>query len=167
MSLSELPSNNQDQELEIQKLINAYIDKNECFVFNAGAGSGKTYALTESLRHIINRHGERLNHHNQKIMCITYTNVATNEIRERLGNTTLVRVSTIHERLWSIIKDYQKELVILHVEKLREELLRLKFDLNESSEEKEEKQFKVYRELPEDSRDEFRNIAKEYKKRIL
>ena len=39
--------------------------------------------------------------------------------KERLGNSDLVKVSTIHERLWALIKDYQKELVKIHVERFR------------------------------------------------
>jgi DNA helicase-2/ATP-dependent DNA helicase PcrA len=158
MSLSEISPVSEKEEGAVQILINSYIDKNESLVFKAGAGAGKTYALTESLKYIIKEHGGRLAHHNQKIMCITYTNVATNEIKERLGNSDLVKVSTIHERLWSLIKDYQKELVKIHVEKIQEELVRLQFDLNENDNVKEAKQFKAYRELPDDSKTNFKSV---------
>jgi len=158
MSLSEISPVSKVEEEAVQTLINSCIDKDESLVFNAGAGAGKTYALTESLKYIIKEHGGRLMQHNQKIMCITYTNVATNEIKERLGSSDLVKVSTIHERLWALIKDYQKELVKIHAEKIQEELDRLQFDLNDNENEKDAKQFKAYRELPEASKSDFKVV---------
>ena len=158
MTLSEISPVSKKEEEAVQILINSCIDKNKSLVFNSGAGAGKTYALTESLKYIIKEYGIKLEQHNQKIMCITYTNVATNEIKERLGNSDLVNVSTIHERLWALIKDYQKELIKIHVEKIQEELLRLQFDLNENDNDKEAKQFKAYRELPESSKPDFISI---------
>lgn len=85
-------------------------------VFNAGAGAGKTYALIESLKYIIKQYGTKLIATNQKIICITYTNTAVHEIRERLGNTDIVLVSTIHERPWDLIKSYKKEFPSLTVD---------------------------------------------------
>ncbi len=158
MSLTKISLISKKAELVVQKLLFSSIDDYENIVFNAGAGSGKTYALTESLKYIINKYGDELKHHNQKIMCITYTNVATNEIKERLGNSDLVKVSTIHERLWALIKDYKKELLKIHVEKLTEELERLQCDLNDNNEDKETKSFKVYRELSDDLKAEFKSI---------
>jgi DNA helicase II / ATP-dependent DNA helicase PcrA len=158
MSLSEISHVSKNEEEAVQTLINSYIDKNESLVFNAGAGSGKTYALTESLKYIIKEHGDKLVQHNQRIMCITYTNVATNQIKARLGNSDLAKISTIHERLWSLIKDYQKELVKIHIEKIQEELVLLQFDLNDNDAEKEKKQFKAYRELPEASKSDFKRV---------
>lgn len=155
MSLSEISPVSKKEEEAVQTLINSCIDKDKSLVFSAGAGAGKTYALTESLKYIIKEHGDKLKQHNQKIMCITYTNVATNEIKERLGNSDLVKVSTIHERLWALIKDYQKELVKIHVRKIQDELVRLQFDLNDNDNDKEAKQFKAYRELPEASKSDF------------
>lgn len=156
MSLSKISPASKKKEESIQELINSCIDKDESIFFNAGAGAGKTYALTESLKHIIRQHGDRLSRHNQKIICITYTNVATNEIKDRLGNSDIVRVSTIHERLWSLISSYQKELVRVHAEKVQDELVKIKHGLLENEEEKESMQFKVYRELSEQEKNDFK-----------
>lgn len=47
----------------------------------------------------------------QKIACITSTNVAANEIKERLGrNLDSIHVSTIHSFLWQLISSFQNEL---------------------------------------------------------
>lgn len=122
MTLSKISREKLVAEKEIQQEIFDSIDQNENILFSSGAGSGKTYALIESLKYIIKKYGLRLNQHNQKIICITYTNVATEEVKERLGNSDLVEVSTIHEKIWGLIKNYQKELVIIHQTKLEEEI---------------------------------------------
>ncbi|QSX04788.1 ATP-dependent helicase [Sedimentibacter sp. zth1] len=98
------------------------VDKRQSIVFDAGAGAGKTYTLIKTLKYIIEKNNKELEAHNQKILCITYTNVATNEIKGRLGNTSLVDVSTIHVIVWDIIKPYQKQLVQIHKEKLNQEI---------------------------------------------
>ncbi|MEW6087719.1 MAG: hypothetical protein AB1498_05390 [bacterium] len=50
MSLSKISPASKKEEESVQELINSYIDKDESIVFSAGAGAGKTYALTESLK---------------------------------------------------------------------------------------------------------------------
>lgn len=81
------------------------------FIFEAGPGSGKTTTLINALRHILANPNAHFNPSTQQIACITYTNVAANEISERLGEASkFVTVSTIHSFLWSIIREYQIEL---------------------------------------------------------
>lgn len=92
--------------------IKQHIENKKSFVLEAGAGSGKTYTLIETLNFLIQEKGKELENNNQKIICITYTNVAKNEIIKRLENNPLVLVSTIHEFLWSCIKSFQKQLKI-------------------------------------------------------
>lgn len=92
--------------------IKQHIENKKSFVLEAGAGSGKTYTLIETLTFLIQEKGRELENNNQKIICITYTNVAKNEIIKRLENNPLVLVSTIHEFLWSCIKSFQKQLKI-------------------------------------------------------
>lgn len=93
---------------QIQKVV----EEGKSFVLEAGAGSGKTYTLIQTLYYLIQSKGEKLKNVNQKIVCITYTNVAKNEIIDRIEHNELVIVSTIHEFLWSSIKQYQKQLKI-------------------------------------------------------
>lgn len=92
--------------------ISQYVEEHKSFVLEAGAGSGKTYTLIQTLKYLIQNKGEFLKKSNQKIVCITYTNIAKNEINNRIENNELVLVSTIHEFLWSSIKQYQKQLKI-------------------------------------------------------
>jgi DNA helicase-2/ATP-dependent DNA helicase PcrA len=88
------------------------INNNKSFIIEAGAGSGKTWTLIESIKHILETKASDLEKSNQKIACITYTNVAKDEIIERVDNNSLVLVLTIHEFLWFTMKNYQKELKI-------------------------------------------------------
>lgn len=92
--------------------IQRHIEESKSFVLEAGAGSGKTYTLIQTLIYLFQKKGEELNKANQKIICITYTNVAKNEIIDRIEHNELVLVSTLHEFLWSSIKQYQKQLKI-------------------------------------------------------
>lgn len=92
--------------------IKKHIEEGKSFVLEAGAGSGKTYTLIETLKYLIKNKGDELIKANQKIVCITYTNVAKNEIIGRIEYNELVLVLTIHEFLWSSIKQYQKQLKI-------------------------------------------------------
>lgn len=92
--------------------ISQYTEESKSFVLEAGAGSGKTYSLIQTLNYLIQNKGEEIKKANQKIVCITYTNVAKNEINARIENNELVLVSTIHEFLWSSVKQYQKQLKI-------------------------------------------------------
>ncbi|QRR00862.1 UvrD-helicase domain-containing protein [Dyadobacter sandarakinus] len=84
--------------------------KNKSFVLEAGAGSGKTFTLIQTIAHLIAEKGKVLSYNNKKIVCITYTNVARNEIVERLEYNPLLEISTIHEFLWGTVKNFQSQL---------------------------------------------------------
>ncbi|MFD3683888.1 UvrD-helicase domain-containing protein [Nocardiopsis sp. NPDC058631] len=77
------------------------------FVVIAGAGSGKTTSLVKALGHISRVHGPDLRARGRRIACITYTNVAVEEIRKDVGHDSLFFVSTIHSFLWEIAKPFQ------------------------------------------------------------
>lgn len=161
MSLSIISSSSKKEEDEILNNIFKLIDEKRNTIFNSGAGSGKTYALIESIKYIVKKYGEGLSHHNQKIMCITYTNVATKEINERLGNSEIVKVSTIHERIWDMIKNYQKELLKIHIEKLEEEIEKIDYELNNDKD--KESKYASYRELSYEKKEELKSIMIEHK----
>jgi DNA helicase-2/ATP-dependent DNA helicase PcrA len=98
------------------KMVIDTIKAGRSFILEAGAGSGKTWTLIEVLKFILMEYGASLLKSSQHIACITYTNVAANEIHERIENDPLVFVSTIHEFLWSVIEKYQSELRIELIE---------------------------------------------------
>lgn len=90
--------------------VKSCIKSGHSFILEAGAGSGKTWTVIESLKYIMETNAMDLERSNKRIACITYTNVAKNEIIERIENNPLVLVLTIHEFLWLQICNYQNEL---------------------------------------------------------
>lgn len=121
------------------------IDSVKSFILDAGAGSGKTWALVQALNYVIETKGKVLAERSQKIVCITYTNVAKDEIIERTERNDLIRVSTIHDFLWDCIKKFQKELRI-ELKKL------IQFKLSETEVElasKTRTNTKIYKKLTE------------------
>lgn len=161
MGLNNLDPAKKKREDEITQELFSHIDEKQSLVFHAGAGAGKTYALIESLRHVIKENGKRLEKNNQQIMCITYTNVAAKNIKDKLGNSRLVAVSTIHERLWQLIEPYQDELLNVHREKLETEVQRQVSLLTEKNE-KDKKVYRYYRELSGEDRQNFENAVWEH-----
>lgn len=139
---------NRIKEQQIIDRIGQCIDDGFSWIFNAGAGSGKTYALVQSLKMLSDKKGPQFYIHGQKVLCITYTNAAADEIKERLGNTPLVLVSTIHERMWEIIGPYKDQLMKLHRTKLREAIIEKKEQLQEQS------WAQAYRNLSEQQKNE-------------
>ena len=57
------------------------IDESKSFILQGGAGSGKTESLKEILLYI------KKNHTNARVICITHTNAAVDEIVKRVGVT--------------------------------------------------------------------------------
>lgn len=92
------------EKIDELEQIEKCIEKNESFLLSGGAGSGKTYSLVQTINLIKEKYK------NKTIACITYTNVAVNEIKERVINNQDFFVSTIHDFLWNNIKNYQNEL---------------------------------------------------------
>lgn len=83
--------------------IKEHIENGQHFLLSGGAGSGKTYTLMQVLDVIFEKKPFA------NVACITYTNVAVDEIKHRSPYDKL-RVSTIHDFLWDTIKSYQKDL---------------------------------------------------------
>lgn len=77
------------------------------FLLEAGAGAGKTYTLIKALEFIIKNQATELLRNSQQVACITFTNVATNEITSRTNGHPIIWASTIHAFFWFLIKDFQ------------------------------------------------------------
>lgn len=111
-------------EQGVEEKIYNCIDSKTSFILEAGAGSGKTWTLVQALLYIIDKYGTMYKKYNKKIACITYTRVAKEEIIERIEDNNLIVVNTIHEFLWNIIKQFNKELkdeLVIYIEKKLEE----------------------------------------------
>ncbi|SBW04910.1 conserved hypothetical protein [uncultured Alphaproteobacteria bacterium] len=94
----------------------------------AGAGSGKTTSLIKGLASTIAIHGERLRLRRQRVACITYTEIAAEEIWVDVGNTPLVHVSTIHSFFWLIARGFQQDIADWVVNRIDERIGELRHD---------------------------------------
>jgi DNA helicase II / ATP-dependent DNA helicase PcrA len=92
------------------------------FVMVAGAGSGKTTSLVKALDYLGRTHGSLLRRRAQKIACITYTEVAENEIWSDVGKDALYHVSTIHSFLWTVIKPFQSDIKLWILRSIQEKV---------------------------------------------
>lgn len=165
---------NKQLELDIQKNINRCLDNFESFCFDAGAGAGKTYALQKSIEHILKTKGKALKQNNQKILCITYTNAAKDEILDRLGKNSSVIISTIHEFLWGFIAIQQELLMIEHEKKIKGELNKIEQKINSNALSSsvtfadfqaaisDEKFLEVFYNTPSSPAEKFKSMIKEY-----
>jgi len=95
-------------DLELQK--NLALDEPHSFVMRAGAGSGKTTSLIKALDFVAKKRGRELKANRQQVVCITYTEIATEEIRHDVGENPLVHVSTIHSFLWQLIRPFHRDI---------------------------------------------------------
>lgn len=79
----------------------------------AGPGAGKTHFLVENVKNIITNNDAIAKSKSRKILCITYTNAAVDEIRKRLERyIDYVEAYTIHGFIIEhIIKPFQRDLI--------------------------------------------------------
>ena len=88
----------------------ACLDRGDSFRLEAGAGAGKTYSLGKALQFLIKRDQYKLPQRHKKIACITFTNVAKDEIEAQTDRSSLVHCDTIHAFCWSLIGGFQREI---------------------------------------------------------
>jgi DNA helicase-2/ATP-dependent DNA helicase PcrA len=91
----------------VTQQVHKCVDEGKSFLLEAGAGAGKTYSLIDTLQYIIKHRGPSLARQRQQVACITYTNVATDEIRSRTDGHPVILASTIHSFCWSLIRGFQ------------------------------------------------------------
>ena len=148
--------------IEIIDEIKDQIKAGNNFLVSGGAGSGKTYTLVQVL--------DLIYHMNPltNIACITFTNIAADEIKHRVKYDKL-EVSTIHDFLWKSIKNYQndlkKSLVALIEQEKKEEKSGIKYsgeiDINEEYLHDKEINYKDYKKIDDGilSHDEILKIS--------
>ena len=90
--------------------VHGCLERKKSFLVEAGAGAGKTYTLVKALHFLMDRNQHILPKRHQKIACITYTNVAKDEIDARTDRSPLIYSDTIHGFCWSLISGFQRQL---------------------------------------------------------
>jgi DNA helicase-2/ATP-dependent DNA helicase PcrA len=86
------------------------LDAHKSFLVEAGAGAGKTYTLIKALQYLIEKGLHILPRSHQRIACITFTNVAKDQIDREIDRDPLIFCDTIHAFCWSLISVFQKQL---------------------------------------------------------
>ncbi|MFD1674812.1 UvrD-helicase domain-containing protein [Alicyclobacillus fodiniaquatilis] len=87
---------------EINEILH-HIESGNNFLLSGGAGSGKTYTLVQTLKRLSEKYPSA------HIACISYTNAAAIEIKNRAEIRNL-KVTTIHDFLWESIAPFQREM---------------------------------------------------------
>lgn len=95
---------------QAQARVNECLDAGVHFRLEAGAGAGKTYSLVKALKRLIATHGPALLQRGQKVACITYTEVARDEIANEIEKHQAILVETIHAFCWRFMAQFQKPL---------------------------------------------------------
>ncbi|MDX5572574.1 UvrD-helicase domain-containing protein [Streptomyces sp. ID01-9D] len=101
----------EEESKETLQSILAALSDGRNFKLEAGAGAGKTHSLVDALRHILINRRRFLPRQGQRVACITYTNVARNEIIRRTDGSPHIFAETIHGFLWEIISPFRKSLL--------------------------------------------------------
>lgn len=116
------------QNLEgVDKDIYDYLDLDNpnSFLLFAGAGSGKTRTLVNVLKEIRKHHVHKLIQSGHKVAIITYTNAASDEIKQRLEYDPVFCVSTIHSFAWDLIKPFTEDIRVWLRQKLASDVTEL------------------------------------------
>jgi DNA helicase-2/ATP-dependent DNA helicase PcrA len=103
-----LDSPDTDADIEVRAILaNPAISG---FTMIAGAGSGKTTSLVKALYSVAGTRGSQFLANRQQVACITYTEIARQEIEDDLASNPIVHVSTIHSFLWALIEPFQNDI---------------------------------------------------------
>lgn len=95
----------------VRNAILAALQEGSHFKLEAGAGAGKTSSLIDALQSILADRARYLQRSDQRVACITYTNVARDEIISRTDGSPYVFAETIHGFLWKLLSPYRKHLL--------------------------------------------------------
>jgi len=88
----------------------AALSEGRSFRLEAGAGAGKTYSLIKALKFLIEKYARDMLRRGQQIACITFTNVARDEIEVRTDKHPIIRCDTNHAFCWSLINGFQRQM---------------------------------------------------------
>lgn len=111
-----------DTDTDINLRLRLAADGKRHFVMIAGAGSGKTTSLIKALEFLKGSVGRHLGQCGQQIACITYTDLAVDEISGDVGHDPIIHVSTIHSFLWAVCRAYQSDIKEWVSSKLQERI---------------------------------------------
>ncbi|MFY7742192.1 MAG: UvrD-helicase domain-containing protein [Flavobacterium sp.] len=129
-----LQIHNNDIDKHVDNEINDCLSLNnpKSFFLFAGAGSGKTRTLVNVLKEFKKNHGKEFRLNRKKVAIITYTNAASDEIKNRLEFDSIFSVSTIHSFAWELIQPFVMDIKIWLSNELSNEILKLEDEQSRS-----------------------------------
>lgn len=95
---------------KLDKLIIDTLRLGKSFRIEAGAGAGKTHSLMKVIVWLEHSKRKELRKKGQRVACLTYTNVAVDEIKSRLVSEDFIQPCTIHNFAWSCMNKFQSTL---------------------------------------------------------
>jgi DNA helicase-2/ATP-dependent DNA helicase PcrA len=95
---------------QAQEQVDACLDAGQNFRLEAGAGAGKTYSLVQALKRLITERGTAMMQAGQQVACITFTEIARDEIAQEIEKHPAILVETIHAFSWGFMAQFQKPL---------------------------------------------------------
>ena len=96
---------------ELDKLIVDTLSSGQSFLVEAGAGAGKTHSLMKVIDWLERGKRKELRRNGQRIACLTYTNVAVDEIKSRVTSEGFIQPCTIHNFAWCCMSGFQLSLI--------------------------------------------------------
>ncbi len=101
---------NQDNDIDvgIQECLSLRAGKS--FITFAGAGSGKTYSLKKALEFLKAKYSDEFSKQGKQIAVVTFTNNAADEIKDRIEQSPIFSVSTIHSFCWAAITGFNEDI---------------------------------------------------------
>lgn len=136
-----------DSQVTPLKRIQECTASKKSFVLQGGAGCGKTETLKQTLQLLSKDYSKK------RIACITHTNLAVNEIIDRVGEG--YNIFTIHSFLSSLIKNYTKAI---------HEIIHEIFTVDEVEVETEESSGLAGNDLKKANHDNYKKAYKKYAK---
>ena len=111
-----------DSSVDVDIRESLYIGSGKSFITFAGAGSGKTYSLKEALDYLRTQHSDAFARQGKQIAVVTFTNNAADEINDRIEQSPVFAVSTIHSFCWSAIAGFNEDIRKWYIEKIPADL---------------------------------------------
>lgn len=101
-----------ESEVDVEDAISDYLTgtRPRSFFLYAGAGAGKTWSLVTALKSVRSKRGAEFLANRQRVAVVTFTRAATEEIRSRVGDTSIADISTIHSFAWSLLRGFDDDL---------------------------------------------------------
>ena len=94
------------------------IGSGKSFITFAGAGSGKTYSLKKALDFLKEKYSSDFIRQAKQIAVVTFTNNAADEIKDRIEQSPIFVVSTIHSFCWSAIAGFNEDIRKWYLKKI-------------------------------------------------